>query len=314
MRQLTILSGAGINLGISDACPEADEMLSFTYQKISTSVYSRIDPEVKAMFSPESFDYILGGLLTVNLVIEKTKLDLKRFNMNEAAFTELFRQSNLQSSISSALSSIENQLTISLGQILDVIDNFRPAIDDLFAKYDSINYYTVNFDGIFDHILYGKHYARGANVKDFWWPSGNLNHRADRKTKIFHLHGDLRYKPFKKTKSNDPPYKWPVLVVGDHEVKMGIITSNESLRLYNNRFKATCEQRGPYEENNLAIVGFGFRDEDEHIVSRLRQGIAAKTFDSISLFDLNDKLSGLAEDYSWSRPVDKSLIQFIHGL
>ena len=176
MRQLTILSGAGINLGISNACPEADEMLSFTYQKISTSVYAIIDPEVKAMFTPESFDYILGGLLTINLVIEKTKVDLKRFKMNEGAFAELFKQSRLQTSISSALSSIENQLTISLGQILGVIDKFRPAIDNLFENYDSINYYTVNFDGIFDHILYGKNYARSQNVTDFWWPSG-VHHR-----------------------------------------------------------------------------------------------------------------------------------------
>ncbi|QPF73597.1 hypothetical protein G8A07_12135 [Roseateles sp. DAIF2] len=314
MRQLTILGGAGINLGISHACPEADEMLSFTYQKISTSVYSKIDAEVKAMFTPESFDYILGGLLTVNLAIEKTKQDLKRFNMNEAAFAELFRQSSLQASIASALSSIEEQLTISLGQILGVIDQFRPAVDKIFSKYDSINYYTVNFDGIFDHVLYGKGYSRGKDVTDFWWPSGDLDHKIDRRAKIFHLHGDLRYKPFKKTKNNNPPYKWPVLVVGDHEVKMGIITSNESLRFYNNRFKATCESRGPYQENNLAVIGFGFREEDEHIVNRLKHGIANKTFDSISLFDVEDRLSNVTDKYTWKRPEDQSLIQFIDSL
>ena len=64
MRNLTILSGAGINIGVSQACPFADEMLNFSYQKISTNVYTRISPEIKALFSPESFDYILGGLLT----------------------------------------------------------------------------------------------------------------------------------------------------------------------------------------------------------------------------------------------------------
>jgi len=151
-------------------------------------------------------------------------------------------------------------------------------------------------------------------VTDFWRRSGDFDKNANRKAKIFHLHGDLRYKPFKKTKGNNPLYKWPVLVVGDHEVKMGIITSNESLRFYNKRFKTTCQERGPYEENNLAIVGFGFRDEDEHIVSRLKQGMDSKIFDSVSLFDLEDKLSCLAKGYSWSRPADKSLIQFIQAL
>lgn len=266
------------------------------------------------MFSPESFDYILGGLLTVNLAIEKTKQDLKRFHMNEAAFAELFRQSDLQNSIASALDSIENQLTISLGQMLGVIDKFRPAIDSIFEKYDSINYYTVNFDGIFDHILYGKNYARGKEVTDFWWPSGDFQSTINRKAKIFHLHGDLRYKPFKKTKNNNPPYKWPVLVVGDHEVKMGIITSNESLRFYNMRFRKTCEERGEFDENNIAVIGFGFRQEDEHIVNRLRQGIASKTFDSVSLFDIEDRLADVTEQYSWTRPTDKSLVEFIQAL
>jgi hypothetical protein len=83
MRQLTIISGAGINLGISKACPEANELLSFTYQKISQSVYGKVSEHIQKMFSPDSFDYILGGLLTVNLAIEKTKRDLKRFKVNE---------------------------------------------------------------------------------------------------------------------------------------------------------------------------------------------------------------------------------------
>lgn len=33
MRQLNIISGAGINLGISAVCPEATEITNFTYQK-----------------------------------------------------------------------------------------------------------------------------------------------------------------------------------------------------------------------------------------------------------------------------------------
>ncbi len=227
MRQLTFLSGAGINLGVAHACPFADEMLNFTYQKISVSVYERIDAQLRAMFTPESFDYILGGLLTVNLAIEKTKQDLKRFNMNEKAFSELFQQSNLQASIIAALEQLEGQLTISLGQMLDVVNAFTPALDAVVAKYDSINYFTVNFDGIFDHILYGPRYSRGQLCTDFWRGDGSMNQQANAKIKIHHLHGDLRYKPFKRTKLNKPPYKWPVLVVGDQEVKKGTIAGHE---------------------------------------------------------------------------------------
>ena len=133
MRQLTLLTGAGVNLGVSQACPFADEMLNFTYQKISVSVYERIDPQLKALFTPESFDYILGGLLTVNLAIEKTKQDLKRFNMNEQAYADLFRQSNLQTSIIAALEQLETQLTISLGQMLNVVTAFTPVINKVVA-------------------------------------------------------------------------------------------------------------------------------------------------------------------------------------
>lgn len=314
MRQLTLLSGAGINLGVSEACPDADEMLNFTYQKISTSVYSRIDPELKAMFTAESFDYILGGLLTVNLAIEKTKLDLRRFKMDEAAFANLFKQSHLQLSIVGALESIENQLTISLKQMLNVTEAFAPAVNHLFGTYDSINYFTVNFDGIFDHIIYGRNYQRQNKVTDFWRGNGSLNHDIDRQMKVFHLHGDLRYKPFKKTKLNNPPYRWPVLVVGDEEVKKGIIASNESLRFYNNRLKAVCESRGEVTENNLAIIGFGFRQEDEHIVTKIRGAIDAKIFDNIYLFDLEDKLSKISQDHNWIRPSDQSLIAFLGSL
>jgi len=314
VRQLTILSGAGVNLGISNACPEADEMLSFTYQKISKSVYSMIDPDLKAMFTSDSFDYILGGLLTVNLAIEKTKANLSRFKMNEKAFTDLFRQSNLQVSIAAALDSIQHQLTISIPQILGILDKFAPSIDKLFEKYDSINYYTVNFDGIFDHLLYGRKYCRGGNVTDFWWPNGTLDPKIMRKVKIFHLHGDIRYRPFKKTKENNPPYRWPLLVVGDQEVKMGIITSNESLRFYNNRYRNTCENREGYSENNLAVIGLGFREEDEHITSRIKHGITNNIFDKISLFDIEDRLSGITTSHNWILPSAQPLTSFLSDI
>ncbi|MEZ5700699.1 MAG: hypothetical protein R3E42_00025 [Burkholderiaceae bacterium] len=48
--------------------------------------------------------------------------------MNEAAFADLFRQSDLQSSIANALDQIENQLTISLGQMLNVVTAFYAGL------------------------------------------------------------------------------------------------------------------------------------------------------------------------------------------
>lgn len=312
MRHLTILTGAGVNIGVSQACPFADEMLNFTYQKISTSVYSRIAPDIKNLFSPESFDYILGGLLTVNLAIERTKQDLKRFNMNEGAFTELFRQSDLQASIANALDQIEQQLTISLGQMLSVVETFTPSLDRLVEKYDSINYFTVNFDGIFDHIIYGPRYARRSIVTDFWRGNGEFNHRATQKIKIHHLHGDLRYKPFKKTQYNQPPYRWPVLVVGDQEVKKGLIAGQESLRFYNNRLRAATDVReAGVTENVLAVVGFGFRDEDEHIVSRIKHALVSNVFDRVLLFDLQDKLAAPGAGHTWVNPVQENLLTFL---
>ena len=202
MRQLTIVSGAGINHGVANEFPFADQLINFTYQKVSQSVYERIAPGIQEMFSEESFDYILGGLMTVNLAIERTKQDLRRFNMNEDAFSSLFRQSDLQNSIIQALDQIENQLTVSLSQMLDVVNHFSPTINELAYRYDSVNYYTVNFDGIFDHIIYGQRYARGQITTDYWARDGALNKHANAKFKIMHLHGDLRYKPFKRTRFN----------------------------------------------------------------------------------------------------------------
>lgn len=314
MRQLTIVSGAGINHGVANQCPGADQLINFTYQKVSQSVYQRVTPEIREMFTQESFDYILGGLMTLNLAIERTKQDLRRFNMNEEAFTNLFRQSDLQNSIVEALDQIENQLTVSLGQMLQVVNDFAPAINHLQASYQSVNYYTVNFDGIFDHIIYGAGYARSDITTDFWTAQGNVNKYIARQFKIMHLHGDLRYKPFKKTRHNDPPYRWPVLVVGDGEVKKGIIASNEALRYYNQRLRDTFEERGAATENNLLIVGFGFREEDDHIVSKIKSGIAGGIFDNIVIYDLEDKLAGSPRPYGWVRPDQRGLLDLLLSL
>lgn len=314
MRQLTIISGAGINLGISKACPEADELLGFTYQKISQSVYRKVSEEIQKMFPQDSFDYILGGLLTVNLAIEKTKRDLKRFNINEHAFSEIFKQSDIEASIADALRQIEQSLRISLKQMLEVVEAFQPAIERLSNEYDSINYFTLNFDRIFDHMLLGPRYRRTQYCTDFWTHKGELNKAAEAKIKIYHLHGDLTYKPNKQTRYSENAYRWPVLVVGDQQVKMGIIASNPALRFYNNCLKEVCSNRNGINENNLAIVGFGFREEDEHIVKQIKHGIENKVFDNKHLFDVNDTLDGLCDDHDWSKAHEMSIVDFLGKL
>jgi len=313
-RQLTIISGAGINLGISKVCPEANELLGFTYQKISQSVYRKVSEEIQRMFPQDSFDYILGGLLTVNLAIEKTKRDLKRFKMDEDVFAEIFKQSDIQASIADALTQIEQSLRISLEQMLGVVKIFQPVIERLANEYDSINYFTLNFDRIFDHMLLGPGYRRGKDCTDFWDSRGRLRTDADAKIKIFHLHGDLTYKPNKQTRYSDNTSRWPVLVVGDQEVKRGIIASNPALLFYTQQFRAVCDSRDGIDENNLAIVGFGFREEDEHIVKQLRHGIDKKIFDNKHLFDINNTLDGVCVDHHWANAKEMSLLDFLGKL
>lgn len=320
MRQLTIISGAGINIGISNSCPDAKDLLGFTYQKISQSVYRKIRDDIQRMFTPDSFDFILGGLLTVNLAMRKIKSDLKRFKMNEEAFADLFRHSDIQDSIANALQQIEQSLTIPLDELLGTLKKFEPAIESLAAQYDSINYFTLNFDSVFDHMLLGPNYRRMGICTDYWGKSG-LKKNQDAKIKIFHLHGDLRYKPNKINKRSrqvDEEYQWPVIVVGDQQVKRGIIASNTALSFYNSRFKTLCDPKGndrqAYAENNLAIIGFGFRDEDTHIVSNIRDGIKGGVFDKISTYDLEDRLVGLCERHNWAKADEYDLIDFLASL
>ncbi len=315
MQQLTILSGAGINHGISAACPQARDLIDFTYQKISQSVYERIPSQLQAMFTQESFDYILGGLMTINLVVEKTKQDLIRFRIDQQAFANIFQQSSLQDSIIQALDQIETQLTVSLRQMLEVVRQFDPAIRHLDSRFDSVNYFTLNFDGVFDHIIYGERYVRGAFTTDFWSPWGDLREGIDRKFKIMHLHGDLRYKPFKKTQYNDPPYRWPVLVVGDAEVKKGIIASNTALRFYNQRLREACENRDRIQENVLLVAGFGFREEDQHVVSKIKAAVNNGIFDRMICYDIEDKFADWCpRPYEWRDPRNLGLNDLLHSI
>ncbi len=301
-------------MGISAECPEARDLIGFTYQKISSNVYHRLPPHVSAMFSPESFDYILGGLITINLTIEKTKADLARFNVNEQAFLDLFRQSDLQESIVEALDEIERQLTVSLEQMLGVVNHFDPALDVIGQKYNAVNYYTVNFDALFDHMIYGPNYKRGRVTTDFWDGYGSLRKDAQAQFSICHLHGDLRYKPNKRTRYNDPPYRWPVVVVGDSEVKKGIIGSEKALRFYNSRFRGSFSERGPWQDRTLAIIGFGFRHEDAHIVNAVEHALNNQVYDRVFLYSPENSLAHTPHRYTWVSPNQLGLRDFLQEL
>ena len=315
MRQLTILSGAGINMGIAGVVPQAYDLPRLTYREVSHAVYNLLAPQVRAMFQPESFDHILGGLMTVNLAIEMAKQDMRRFNVNEQAFAELFMQTQLQHSVGNALTQIEHQLRISWEQMMDAIDAFDPAIEALMAKYDSINYVTLNLDAIFDHILLGRNYKRGAHVTDFWARNGGLNRVVNRKIKIFHLHGDLRCKPTKKTDMHNPPYAWPVLVVGDQRAKASMIGASEYLQFFNGSFEYLVGNRDPYLQNDLAVIGFGFREEDVHVVNPLVRGIHSGVFNSISNYDVENHLTPrCAVQHSFSDARQFSLIDYLQFL
>ena len=69
--------------------------------------------------------------MTINLAIEHVKRDIKRFGMNEDAFADIFKQSDLQNSIIFALDQIEQQLRISLPQLIGVLKHFDNAISHL---------------------------------------------------------------------------------------------------------------------------------------------------------------------------------------
>jgi hypothetical protein len=169
-------------------------------------------------------------------------------------------------------------------------------------------------------MLLGPNYRRIGMCTDYWGKNG-IKKNADARIKIFHLHGDLRYKPNKINKRSrqvDKEYQWPVIVVGDQQVKRGIIASNTALSFYNNRFKALCDPKGnnryTFTENNLAIIGFGFRNKDAHMVNNIREGIKGGVFDKINTYDLEDRLIGLCEGHNWAKADETDLIDFLSGL
>lgn len=291
-KQLTILTGAGINMAIANECLPTQQkyLMNLTYQKISLNIYQQLPNIYRNLFQENSFDYILGGLMTISLAMEKTKLDAQRFGINPTAFGNLFQTSGIQQAIINALNQIEQQLTVTLGTLIHTINIYNQGISQISEKYNSINYCTLNFDGIFDHIIYGQNYSRGNQTTDFWNGNGTINENINRKFKILHMHGDLRYKPSKKTNYHNPPYQWPTLVVGDAEVKKGIIASHQALRFYNKKFRSICESRENYSENNLLIAGFGFREEDEHIIANLNKAFSSNTFDKIFIYDVINPL------------------------
>lgn len=294
MKTLNILTGAGINQAISNERPEIKDLIGFTYQSISRSVHDKLDGKWREMFSPESFDYILGALITMSSVIDKTKEDLVRYQVNQNAFGELFHQSALRDAIESSYKKIEDKLLINSNDLINVIRFYNPSISSIQNNFEKINYFTLNFDGVFDHVIYGeKDYEgkliRGNVVTDSWAGVDFTDYYNGRKFRICHLHGDIRYKPHKVSKAHPAKRLWPVLVVGDLGVKKGLIAGSKPLSTYYKYYKEQFSILN--RDSTLLIAGFGFRDEDQHISSRVKMAIENKIFGRVVVYDAIDRLS-----------------------
>ena len=53
MKTLNILTGAGVNLAVSKQNPEIEDLIGFTYQSISKSVYEDLEDKWQNIFNPE---------------------------------------------------------------------------------------------------------------------------------------------------------------------------------------------------------------------------------------------------------------------
>lgn len=310
-----MLTGAGVNIAIANDClPAQQQLMNLTYQKISQNIYNQLPVNYQSLFQPHSFDYILGGLITISLAMEKTKLDAARFGINPNAFGTLFQTTGLQQAIINALNQIEQQLTITLQHLMSTINIYDQSIQKIAQKYNSFNYFTLNFDGIFDHVIYGENYSRGGITTDFWNANGTLNEAINRQMKVYHLHGDLRYKPSKRTNYHNPPYQWPTLVVGDAEVKKGIIASHHGLRFYNQKLRDICSVNPLFAQNTLLIAGFGFRAEDEHIIAHLNKAFTAGVFNNILIYDVVDHLANTNIPHQWIDAKNNKFVDVMNSL
>lgn len=295
MKTLNVLTGAGVNLAISGENKNISDLIGFTYQSISKSVYDDLDEKWKKIFNPESFDYILGALITMSSVIDKTKDELIKYGVNLDEFGELFHQSALRAAIEESYKKIENELLIEANQLVDVIRFYNPSIESIKDNFAKINYFTLNFDGVFDHVLYGERFSRGSAITDSW-VSGTFTSSFDnRQFRICHLHGDIRYKPHKVSTKSPGKTLWPVLVVGDLSVKKSLIVGNEALNSYFNYFKNQFAEKTP--NSTLLVAGFGFREEDQHVSSKVKNAIINDYFDEVFVYDTVDRLK---EDEAFS--------------
>lgn len=141
-----------------------------------------------------------------------------------------------------------------------------------------------------DHVLYGERFSRGDLVTDSWVNGKFVFRENDRKFRIFHLHGDIRYKPHKVSRKSPAKRLWPVLVVGDLSVKRSLIAGSEALVRYFNFYKNELERKS--ESGVLLVAGFGFRDEDFHISSKVKSAIESDNFSEVYVYDAVDRLAG----------------------
>lgn len=295
MKTLNVLTGAGVNLAISRENPNISDLIGFTYQSISKSVYDDLDVKWRKIFNPESFDYILGALITMSSVIDKTKDELIKYGVNLDEFGELFHQSALRAAIEESYKKIENELLIEANQLVDVIRFYNPSIESIKDNFAKINYFTLNFDGVFDHVLYGERFSRGSVITDSWVNGEFTSTFDNRQFRICHLHGDIRYKPHKVSTKSPGKTLWPVLVVGDLSVKKSLIVGNEALNSYFSYYRNQFAAKKP--DSTLLVAGFGFREEDQHVSSKVKHAIINNYFDKVVVYDAVDRLKEDKECY-----------------
>jgi len=313
MSRLVVLSGAGINMALSECGTLLGEVSSFAYRSLSENVYSLLDDNLRSIFVPDSFDMILGTLMTLDSYFERLKREVGRFLVREDDVSRLLGQSLVRDSILASLNIITEQLTIPKDELIGAVKHYDPVIEGIIARFEKVQYFTTNYDGLFDHILYGSSYGRSADLTDFW-RTRRFDPTISRRVEIVHLHGDLRYRPNKVNRFQRKSTAWPMIVVGDHQMKLEQIASQESLRFFNSHFESSVLKRKDTSEGVLAVIGFGFRAEDKHVVGPLLEALENHTFREVYIYDTTAPAACSAVDCCWVDANQVSLRSFLSML
>ncbi len=86
-------------------------------------------------------------------------------------------------------------------------------------------------------------------------------------------------------------------------------------RFYNQRLREACENRHRIQENVLLVAGFGFREEDQHVVSKIKAAVNNGIFDRMICYDIEDKFADWCpRPYEWRDPRNLGLNDLLHSI